>query len=105
MIKSTIQVTLFSLLGIAINFLIQLLLAYYFGATQERDAYFAALTIPTYIAVIFTGSIGMMLLPYLVKYQTEHDSDQLIRFLIPAGYRHFGLSAGISDHACVSSCG
>ncbi|MFI5152025.1 MAG: murein biosynthesis integral membrane protein MurJ [Chitinophagales bacterium] len=80
MVKSTIQVTLFSILGIGINFLIQLLLAYYFGATAERDAYFAALTIPAYITVLFTGSIGMMLLPYLVRFQESGNREQMIGF-------------------------
>ena len=80
MFKSTIQVTLFSILGIVINFVTQLLLAYYFGATQDRDAYFAALTIPAYLTALFNGSVGMMLLPFLVKYQTQHKHDETIRF-------------------------
>ena len=81
MVKSTIQVTLFSILSIGVNFLIQLLLAYYFGATADRDAYFVALTIPTYITVLFTGSIGMMLLPYLVRFQDADNRDQMIGFV------------------------
>ncbi|NII23699.1 hypothetical protein HB364_01310 [Pseudoflavitalea sp. X16] len=80
MFKSTIQVTLFSVLGIIISFITQLLLAYYFGTTQDRDAYFAALTIPAYITTLFVGSIGMMFLPYLVKYQTENHSGSIVKF-------------------------
>jgi putative peptidoglycan lipid II flippase len=80
MFKSTIQVTLFSLLGIFINFIIQLLLAYFFGATEERDAYFAALTIPTYISVLFTGSVGMLLVPFLVKYSSSHSNEDIYKF-------------------------
>ena len=60
MLKYTIQVTLISVLGIAVNFITQLLLAYYFGTTDARDSYFAAVTIPAYVAILFTGSLGMI---------------------------------------------
>ena len=72
MLKSTIQITLFSIVGIVISFVTQLLLAYYFGASENRDAYYAALAIPTFITALFTGSVGMMFMPFLIRWQTYH---------------------------------
>src|SRR6186713_3370204 len=69
MFKSTIQVTLFSIFGIVINFIIQLLLAYFFGATEERDAFFAASSIPTYVNAIVSGSLVVVFLPNLIDIQ------------------------------------
>ncbi len=68
MLRSTIQLTLFSILGIVINFVIQLALAYFFGTSESRDAYYAAMTIPSYAAVVFNGSIGMVLVPFIIKH-------------------------------------
>lgn len=76
MLKQTVQVTLCSALGIAISFGTQLLLACFCGATAERDAHFAALTIPAYIHSLFSGSIGVLLLPHLVQYGNKHTKQQ-----------------------------
>lgn len=81
MLKPTLHVTLVSLLGIGISFITQLLLAFYFGTTPARDAYFAALTIPAYIAVLFTGSLGMILLPFLVKQKLANNPLETTKFV------------------------
>jgi putative peptidoglycan lipid II flippase len=75
MLKSTIQVTLFSILSIAINFVIQLLLAYYFGASDERDTYFAASSIPIYINAIISGSLVVVFLPRLIDIEINKSGD------------------------------
>ncbi|MDF2187453.1 lipid II flippase MurJ [Paraflavitalea sp. CAU 1676] len=84
MIKSTIQVTLFSLLGIVINFIIQILLAYFFGASEERDAFFAATSVPTYINVIISGSFVVVFLPRLIDigFRKEKDPGVFINNMI-----------------------
>jgi putative peptidoglycan lipid II flippase len=66
LIKSTILITFCSVIGIAVSFISQLIIAYYFGAKFERDAYFVANTIPVYLSAIFTGSIGIVFLPKIV---------------------------------------
>lgn len=80
LVKSTLLITICSIAGIAISFVSQLIIAYFFGARFERDAYFVASTIPTYLAAIFTGSIGMVFLPKVVKIQND-DPEELTRFL------------------------
>lgn len=84
MIKSTIQVTLFSILGIVINFIIQLLLAYFFGASGERDAFFAASSVPTYINAIISGSFVVVFLPRLIDigFRKEKDPSNFISSMI-----------------------
>lgn len=67
LLKPTVIITICSLLGIFIGFLSQLIIAYFFGARFERDAYFVASTIPTYITAIFTGSVGIVFLPRVVN--------------------------------------
>lgn len=81
MFKSTLQVTLFSIIGVVVTFITQLLMAHYFGATRDRDAFFAAITIPAYITSIFVGSICMMFLPFLVRYQTGDQQKQESEFV------------------------
>ena len=73
MLKSTLTVSIFSIIGVFSNFAVQSLLAYYFGTSPERDAYFASLTIPTYINTLFAGSFLVMFLPFLMKFDTEED--------------------------------
>lgn len=65
LVRSTISITALSVFSILINFLIQLVIAYFFGTSFERDAYFLVSTIPNYIGAIFAGSFGIMLLPKL----------------------------------------
>jgi putative peptidoglycan lipid II flippase len=67
LIKPTIYITGLSIGGIIINFFTQLVIAYYFGAKFERDAYFVAITIPTYISAIFIGSFGIVFLPKFIE--------------------------------------
>jgi putative peptidoglycan lipid II flippase len=71
LLKPTLQITALSFLGIILNFLTQLIAAYYFGASPERDAYFAAMTVPTYIAAVLVGSLGAIFLPQYVDVKTQ----------------------------------
>jgi len=67
LLKPTIQITALSFAGIILSFISQLIIAYYFGANSERDAYFAAIVIPTYLSAIITGSIGFIFLPKVIE--------------------------------------
>jgi len=80
LVKSTLLITFCSILGIAISFISQLIIAYFFGAKFERDSYFVASTIPTYLSAIIVGSIGMVFLPKVVKIQND-SPEELTRFL------------------------
>lgn len=80
LVKSTLLITFCSILGIVISFTSQMIIAYYFGAKFERDAYFVAITIPTYISAILIGSIGVVFLPKVVDMKNIN-SLELINFL------------------------
>lgn len=47
--------------------ILQLTLAFLFGSSFQRDAYFSAIVIPNYVALLFTGSVGMVFLPKLIN--------------------------------------
>lgn len=74
LLKSSVLVTLLSLTNVIINFISSLVIAYYFGASQERDLYFAAIAIPTYFSALFTGSISAMVLPVLSRFKINSSS-------------------------------
>jgi len=67
LLKPTIQITALSFAGIVLSFISQVIVAYFFGASSERDAYFAAIVIPTYLATILTGSIGFIFLTQVIE--------------------------------------
>lgn len=67
MLRSTIILTILSLLSVLFNLIIQIILAYYFGTGIERDSFVLASTTPTYITTICVGSIGVTLIPLLVE--------------------------------------
>ena len=71
LLKPTIQITGLSFVNIVLTFVSQLVVAYYFGATWERDAYFAAVVIPTYLSTLFVSSIGAIFLPVYVDVKTR----------------------------------
>lgn len=75
-IKPTIHITILSFVGIILNFITQLVIAYYFGTTPERDAYFAAMVLPTYLSSILVGSLGVMFLPTYVDIKTRKNTQQ-----------------------------
>lgn len=91
LLRSSVQITIFSILNILINFVSQLVIAYYYGTSFERDAYLAAIVIPTYINAVFAGSIGFV---FLTKYQEVErldSKDQLNSFLSYLFLILFGL--------------
>ncbi len=80
-IRPTIQLTILSFFNVVLGFLLQIVIAYYFGATPERDSYFAAIVIPTYLTTIFTGSIGFIFLPKVIELQNSCDETNIDKFL------------------------
>ena len=79
--RSNILVTCCSLLGVAVNFASQVLIAYYFGAQAERDAYFTAITVPTYLVTLFVGSVSVVFLPFFVNFRKNHSEEDVQRFV------------------------
>lgn len=58
-----------------------MVLAYYFGARAERDAYFSAMTMPAYVVALFVGSFTAIFLPYLVDFKKKNDSLRVVEFV------------------------
>jgi putative peptidoglycan lipid II flippase len=81
LLKSTIQVTLFSFLGVLLGFVSQLVVAYFFGATPSRDAYFAAAVIPTYLTALFVGSVGSIFMSAYMAHQTQRTRTDTVLFV------------------------
>jgi putative peptidoglycan lipid II flippase len=79
-LKSTIHVTLLSFAGIVLGFLSQLLIAFFFGTGNQRDAYFGAIIIPTYLTAIFLGSIGAIFLSQYIHIATNLSKEKSTKF-------------------------
>jgi putative peptidoglycan lipid II flippase len=68
-------------LGIILGFANQLVIAYFFGATLERDAYFAAAIVPAYLSTLFVGSIGSIFMGSYVRQQSRNSPAALQEFV------------------------
>lgn len=51
---------------VVIQFLIQVVIAYHFGARADADSLAAALAVPTLLSAVISGSLGYVLVPELV---------------------------------------
>ncbi len=64
--RNLVGLTAASFTQIVVQFLIQVVIAYHFGATADSDTLAAALVIPTILAAIISGSLSYVLVPDLV---------------------------------------
>lgn len=70
-LKNSLVVSILGFVGAFLNFISQIVIAGYFGAGAERDAFFAASVVPTYINTVVLGSIGIVFLPALMEAKTN----------------------------------
>jgi len=63
-------------LGIIVRFVTQIIVAAKFGATIERDAYFAAVVFPTYITAVLVGSLTLTFVPIFIEYETKKNKEE-----------------------------
>jgi putative peptidoglycan lipid II flippase len=66
-LRSISLITALTVLQLILQFGLQLVLAKYFGAAGEMDAYVAALAWPVVIATILSSSLGYVLVPAVAK--------------------------------------
>src|SRR5439155_24146819 len=66
-LRSIAVVTSLTLFQLLLQFATQLVLAKYFGAGGEMDAYVAALAPPVVLATILSGSLGYVLVPVVAE--------------------------------------
>lgn len=71
LLKPTIQITILSILGVLVSFATQIIVAAKFGATMERDAYFAAIVVPAYVTAVLLGSLTVTFVPIFIEYETR----------------------------------
>lgn len=76
LLKPTLQVTIFSTLGIMVSFVSAIIVAASFGATIERDAYFAALAFPVYITTVLVFSLTVTFVPVFIEYETKKNKEE-----------------------------
>lgn len=80
-IRSNVLITFLSLVSVAVNFVSQMVLAYYFGAKSERDAYFSAVTVPLYLITLFVGSVSVIFLPFFVEFRKKSSAHEIVKFV------------------------
>jgi putative peptidoglycan lipid II flippase len=76
LLRPTLQITFFSVIGILAGFVTQIIVAAKFGATMEIDAYFAALVVPAYITTVLLGSLTVTFVPIFIKYETRKRKEE-----------------------------
>jgi putative peptidoglycan lipid II flippase len=75
--KATIQLSVFSGLGLLLRLAVQMVLAYHFGARDEVDAYLVALAIPAVLQATLEFAINSVLIPlYLNHKPTDRTASQ-----------------------------
>jgi len=100
LIKPTLQVTFFSIFGIIISFVTQIIITANFGATMATDAYFAAMVVPAYITAVLVGALTVTFVPIFIEYETKKSNEEAwkvasiftnITFLVLFWISFFGL--------------
>jgi putative peptidoglycan lipid II flippase len=81
MFRSTLVVSLLAAFVSGISFLNQLILARFFGATSEMDAYLLAISLPLTISGLFAGILGYQLVPALQR-EKSGNGDALMNSLV-----------------------
>ena len=73
--SSFVSITLFTLINAFINYLTITVLAYFFGAGLEIDAFFAAMTIPQVLLAILQVIVPASFLPWFIKRRAEDEAN------------------------------
>ncbi len=79
--RSTLYVTSFSIISILLNLILQLIVAFYFGAKFSRDAYLVAISIPLFVTTVINGSVGYIFIPSFVEFHETGNQKEIQQFL------------------------
>ncbi len=79
--RSTLHVTFFSIVTILLNLISQLIIANYFGAKFNRDAYLVAISIPLFVTTVINGSLGYIFIPQLIDIREKESQISVQQFL------------------------
>jgi len=72
-LKSSVLLTGLTILTMLASFLVQLVIAYLFGAGWEVDVYFVSSAVPIFIMTILNDAIGLTIIPLLNEYKDKGD--------------------------------
>jgi putative peptidoglycan lipid II flippase len=67
LLRPTLIITFFTLLGLLLGFLTQMVIAAQFGAGSEMDAFLASTTLPNYLHLVLMVALGFGFLPVFVE--------------------------------------
>ncbi len=81
LVHSSAGITLCTLLSTAIGFATQVILASYFGTTEQMDAYLVSLTIPAMVVAVFGGSLNYTFIPVFVEKLSSGDESAAWRIV------------------------
>src|SRR5690242_16182438 len=76
LIRPTIAISGITLLSQLLSAAVQILVAALFGAKVELDAYFAAITLPTYFSAVLLGGLSYVFVPLFVGHRTSGSEAQ-----------------------------
>lgn len=93
MLQSSILVTIITLLGSALGFCVQLLMARSYGAGMEVDAYLFAISAPTFIAGMVASMLSYAVIPKMA--QTNENSEAQNRLIVSLLALIFSLAVGL----------
>lgn len=75
-IFSTLSITAFRVVWLAVAFISQIVIAGFFGAKSGMDAFIAANTLPQYIITVLMGSLGFVFIPAFIDYKAKGCQDE-----------------------------
>src|SRR5437016_10502391 len=76
LVGATILMAGSSVLSLVLSLLMQIYLAFKFGALVEMDAYIAALALPTLVVTVLITSLSVVFIPIFVEYEDTRDVNQ-----------------------------
>src|ERR1035437_8010601 len=92
MLRSTIIITVFTILSQIVSFVIQIVIASHFGAGSRLDAYLAGITLPQYISTILTSTIVAVFIPVYISYNSKSSNEDTSNILSGIMNLYFILS-------------
>ena len=72
---SSIIVTTFTIFGLGLGFLSNMVIAMKFGARADMDIFLAATTVPLFITSVLSGAIGATFIPVFAEYRASEPSE------------------------------
>jgi putative peptidoglycan lipid II flippase len=92
-LQSVSLVTALTFVQLLLQFATQLVLARYFGAAGDMDAYVAALALPVVVATILSGSLGYVLVPAIAQQLEKSGQPAAATIAAQVGLYLLGLSS------------